>query len=559
MPRPTHAPTAPRLCDGRFVVTSRLARGSVSSTFRVYDTSTDTERALMLLLPDLVASEEARLFEQVTRRLAGIDHPQLLNVSEVGVARGVPFALLERCAHGTVADWMAAYGPIPPRTAAVIAVQLVDALTALHGASLAHGAIDPAALWLTEDGFVKLGALDRTRVEGSRAAPAGPAPFRPPDAGARAQRRDDVFAVGVTLWSMLEGEAPRGARDWERSAEAEPRLDVVVRGCVSLGAGRYPSVEALGEVLLEALEALPEDDDGPMRIPPNEVAVDRSAVDLAAALDPVTAPLHPLYRPTEDLSDERPEWLTEDPDAASEEPQPPIGFSLTMPTMPEPTPEPHPPTPRAPVAAAAPAPAPPPVPAAVPAAAVPSEALAEAADPQPTPASATSRAAPVEGGSWLGTLLWAAVAAGLMFGIVGILGTTLFLGVGAFAVGDGQGRAQLGQAQLYQALDEERAVVGYIGALGGDNRAVERAYLDYMRQRREPERLQAALAFLDTAEAEARRAEGGSAVDQAGLEGSLRKLRAARVAYESARGDWVEAAGGWTGRAAIALGLANPP
>jgi len=219
---------SPSSNPGRFELVSRLATGGMAEIFLARETGPGgLVRPVVLkrILPHLAADEEfTDLFLREARIIAGLSHPNVVQIHELGQWDGQHCLVLEWVRGATVrrlASAAAAQGvPIPAGAALCVVVQACEGAHAAHelrgagGAPLGvvHRDISPSNLMVTEDGLVKLldfgiaketATSDATRVGGVK----GKLEYLSPEQARQdpLDRRSDVFALGITAWELLAG------------------------------------------------------------------------------------------------------------------------------------------------------------------------------------------------------------------------------------------------------------------------------------------------------------------------------------------------------------------
>jgi eukaryotic-like serine/threonine-protein kinase len=86
------------------------------------------------------------------RAAASLGHPNIVAVYDHGAAWRAAFITMEYIAGRDLAAHLAREGALPPRRAAAIVAQVLDALAAAHGAGLAHGDLHSRNVLLRDDG-----------------------------------------------------------------------------------------------------------------------------------------------------------------------------------------------------------------------------------------------------------------------------------------------------------------------------------------------------------------------------------------------------------------------
>ena len=124
---------------GQLILRSYIGRGSFGDVYRAWDPRLDREVALKLLTPP-ATGETARSSKVISegRALARVRHPNVVTVygaDQIGGRIGVWMEFVE---GRTLAQRIAADGPLAPAETAAIGADLARALAAVHKAGLLH-------------------------------------------------------------------------------------------------------------------------------------------------------------------------------------------------------------------------------------------------------------------------------------------------------------------------------------------------------------------------------------------------------------------------------------
>lgn len=141
-------------------------------------------------------------------------HPYIVTVYDAGfLANGDPYMVMDYMSQGSLADAVAANGPLTWQEVMRDGVMLAGALESAHRAGVLHRDIKPenvmrsryGSVKLTDFGIARLRDGPQTRTEGLTAS----IPHVAPEllAGAPASVRSDLYALGSTLYQLLTGEA----------------------------------------------------------------------------------------------------------------------------------------------------------------------------------------------------------------------------------------------------------------------------------------------------------------------------------------------------------------
>ena len=132
--------------DGRYRITRRVGAGGMGEVYRAQRIRLGDEVAIKFIRAD--AGEDPRSrdsFMSEARASAALRHPNVVSVLDFGIdsARG-PFLVMEYLNGPSVAQEIAASGPLDVRTASRILSDLASALDLAHSIGLVHRDLKPA-------------------------------------------------------------------------------------------------------------------------------------------------------------------------------------------------------------------------------------------------------------------------------------------------------------------------------------------------------------------------------------------------------------------------------
>ncbi|TDE38058.1 serine/threonine protein kinase [Nonomuraea mesophila] len=172
-----------------------------------------------LLLPEsLTPAEREEALQRATREAmaaAQLRHPNIITVHDVLAHDGLPTIVMEMLKGRDLKDAVAAEGPWAPERAAAVGLRVLDALSAAHAHGIQHRDVKPANVFLTDDGRVVLTDFGIARLEDQATitesglligSPGYIAPERL--RGERGGPASDLWSLGATLYSAVEGQAP---------------------------------------------------------------------------------------------------------------------------------------------------------------------------------------------------------------------------------------------------------------------------------------------------------------------------------------------------------------
>jgi serine/threonine-protein kinase len=223
---PKSMPEAGDILDGRYQLVRDLGRGAAGVVFEARHLFTGRFVAVKMVVPGPrsagITELRARL-QREGRALASVRHPGVVEVLDGGVTLdGVSYVVMEMLEGRTLEGLLAARTKLPVHTTVAVALQLCDALAAVHEAGIVHRDIKPSNIILLRDkdgrervklvdfGIAKMEQTDGDKLTGVGAVIGTPAYMSPEQLLALddVDLTSDVYAVGVTMFECLTGTMP---------------------------------------------------------------------------------------------------------------------------------------------------------------------------------------------------------------------------------------------------------------------------------------------------------------------------------------------------------------
>ena len=210
------------LVAGRYRLGERIGSGAMGIVWQAHDERLHRTVAVkqLLLQPGLseAQAEEARRRCMREGRIAArLSHPNAITVYDVAEHDADPWLVMEYLPSKSLATVLSEQGTLPPHETARIGSQIAAALVAAHAAGIVHRDIKPANVLLGHDGTVKITDFGISRATGDVTVTATgmlagtPAYLAPEVAkGEDPTPAADVFSLGSTLYTAVEGHSPFG-------------------------------------------------------------------------------------------------------------------------------------------------------------------------------------------------------------------------------------------------------------------------------------------------------------------------------------------------------------
>ncbi|HEX3757969.1 MAG TPA: serine/threonine-protein kinase, partial [Kofleriaceae bacterium] len=203
---------------GRYELRDELGEGGMATVYRARDRELRREVAVKVLFPHLARRPEiVRRFHREARAAAGLEHPNILRIYDVGGGDDdPPYIVMELVRGRTLLQEIERRGAMLAEIAACIGALLGDALAAAHAAGVIHRDVKPANVLIAPGGRLLLGdfGVARLETEDSLITRTGallgtPAYMSPEQAsGDIATARSDLYSLGATLYQLATGALP---------------------------------------------------------------------------------------------------------------------------------------------------------------------------------------------------------------------------------------------------------------------------------------------------------------------------------------------------------------
>ena len=227
MTRPVTTPG--RLVAGRYRLTSQIGGGGMGTVWLARDELLGREVAIkQVLSPPGVAPAEADQQRQRALRegriAARLSHPHAISVYDVALESDQPWLVMEYLPSRSLSTVLTEDGVLRVDQVAQIGAQVADALAATHAAGIVHRDVKPANILIGQggriEGLVKITDFGISHASGDVTLTqtgqiTGTPAFLAPEVaqGREMTEASDVFSLGATLYTCIEGQPPFGMED----------------------------------------------------------------------------------------------------------------------------------------------------------------------------------------------------------------------------------------------------------------------------------------------------------------------------------------------------------
>ena len=222
MPTESERTSLPELAPdsdfGPYRIVRLLGRGGMGAVYEAEHRSDGRVVALKLLSVDLDKMDARARFLREGLTAAAINHPNTVYIYGTEEIDGTPAISMELVPGGTLDEKVKSRGPLPWAEAVEDILQVIDGLDAALAAGVLHRDVKPSNCFVGANGAVKIGDFGLSKPvehdEQLRLTQTGvflgTPVFSSPEQllGESLDVRSDIYAVGVTFYSLLTGSLP---------------------------------------------------------------------------------------------------------------------------------------------------------------------------------------------------------------------------------------------------------------------------------------------------------------------------------------------------------------
>jgi serine/threonine protein kinase len=213
---------------GHYKISKRIGTGGMGEVYLASDITAGRRAALKVLPTHLTRNaERLKRFQQEARAVAGLNHPNILTIYEVGADNSTSYIASELVEGETLRQRLAR-GRMQLGEVVELAIQVASALTAAHSAGVVHRDIKPENIMLRPDGYVKVLDFGIAKLAEQELPPAmsqdeavklvetnlgtiiGTVRYMSPEQARSTpiDKRTDIWSLGAVLYEMAAGRAP---------------------------------------------------------------------------------------------------------------------------------------------------------------------------------------------------------------------------------------------------------------------------------------------------------------------------------------------------------------
>ena len=200
--------------QGRYEIVGRIGAGGMADVYKAKDHKLNRFVAVKVLKSEF-RDDKAFItkFRAEAQAAAGLTHPNIVNIYDVGEEKGIYFIVMELVEGITLKEYIAKKGRLAVREATSIAIQVSQGLEAAHNNGIVHRDIKPQNIIISTDGKVKVTDFGIARATNSNTISTtvmGSVHYSSPEQarGGYSDAKSDIYSLGITMYEMLTGRVP---------------------------------------------------------------------------------------------------------------------------------------------------------------------------------------------------------------------------------------------------------------------------------------------------------------------------------------------------------------
>lgn len=199
----------------RYEILGRVGSGGMADVYKGKDHKLNRYVAIKVLKSDYRTDEVfIQKFLSEAQAAAGLMHPNVVNVYDVGQDRGLYYMVMELVEGITLKEYIEKKGKLTAKETISISIQMVTGIQAAHNQHIIHRDIKPQNIIISKEGKVKVTDFGIARATTSTktisSSVMGSVHYTSPEQarGSVVDEKSDIYSAGITMYEMVTGHVP---------------------------------------------------------------------------------------------------------------------------------------------------------------------------------------------------------------------------------------------------------------------------------------------------------------------------------------------------------------
>lgn len=202
------------LIGSRYEVLEKIGTGGMSDVYKAKDQKLNRFVAVKVLKQEFSENRNfVSKFRVEAQAAAGLMHPNIVNVYDVGEEDGIHYIVMELVEGITLKKYIEKKVRLTTKEAISIAIQVAMGIEAAHNNHIIHRDIKPQNIIISKEGKVKVTDFGIAKAASSNTITSnvmGSVHYTSPEQarGGFSDEKSDIYSLGVTIFEMLTGRVP---------------------------------------------------------------------------------------------------------------------------------------------------------------------------------------------------------------------------------------------------------------------------------------------------------------------------------------------------------------
>ena len=202
------------LIGDRYEILEKIGNGGMSDVYKAKCHKLNRFVAVKVLKQEFGENENfVSKFKVEAQAAAGLMHPNIVNVYDVGNENGINYIVMELVEGITLKKYIEKKARLSVKEAISIAIQVSMGIEAAHNNHIIHRDIKPQNIIISKDGKVKVTDFGIAKAATSNTITSnvmGSVHYTSPEQarGGFSDEKSDIYSLGITLFEMLTGRVP---------------------------------------------------------------------------------------------------------------------------------------------------------------------------------------------------------------------------------------------------------------------------------------------------------------------------------------------------------------
>ena len=198
----------------RYEILGKIGTGGMADVYKAKDHKLNRFVAVKVLKAEFREDTTfIRKFRSEAQAAAGLTHPNIVNVFDVGDDEGLYYIVMELIEGITLKEYISKKGKLSIKEATSIAIQVSMGLETAHSHGIVHRDVKPQNIIISTDGKVKVTDFGIARAASSNTISSnvmGSVHYSSPEQvrGGYSDEKSDIYSLGITLYEMVTGKVP---------------------------------------------------------------------------------------------------------------------------------------------------------------------------------------------------------------------------------------------------------------------------------------------------------------------------------------------------------------